>query len=360
MELINATKMVAGYTMGMAPSGREQLVVVIKGTFRLPQAQELVHLHDVQLPLLMADTFHGEAGFSAPRYEGDFAAHKRMCDVLLEGSAHAPAGMEVTRQRVVLRVGTMVKQFDVVGDRVWHDGLVDIGISAPRPFTRMPISYGVAFGGVERNEDSTECKVYAPNPVGRGWRSSLKGGRLDGQPLPNTEEPGLQVVSPVGVYRPMAFGPIGRNWKARARFAGTYDDRWLAESFPFLPSDFDDRYYQAAPPDQQIAVPDAPLEVALSGLTPDGERRFTLPHFEAPVHFFLRNEEREDHAARLDTIVFEPDEGRFTMCWRASQPLRRSIHEVAQVLVGKRGRAWWQQRDRPDFPIPVVMVPMEP
>ncbi|MCK7582587.1 MAG: hypothetical protein MZV65_48105 [Chromatiales bacterium] len=37
MELINATRMVAGYTMGMEPSGRELLVVVIKGTFRLPK-----------------------------------------------------------------------------------------------------------------------------------------------------------------------------------------------------------------------------------------------------------------------------------------------------------------------------------
>ncbi len=34
MELINATRMQAGYTMGMEPSGRELLVVVIKGTFR--------------------------------------------------------------------------------------------------------------------------------------------------------------------------------------------------------------------------------------------------------------------------------------------------------------------------------------
>ena len=38
MELINATRMVAGYTMGMEPSGRELLVVVIKGTFALPAA----------------------------------------------------------------------------------------------------------------------------------------------------------------------------------------------------------------------------------------------------------------------------------------------------------------------------------
>ena len=39
MELINATRMVAGYNMGLEPSGRELLVVVIKGTFVLPEAR---------------------------------------------------------------------------------------------------------------------------------------------------------------------------------------------------------------------------------------------------------------------------------------------------------------------------------
>jgi len=39
MELINATRMVAGYNMGLEPSGRELLVVVIKGTFRFPASR---------------------------------------------------------------------------------------------------------------------------------------------------------------------------------------------------------------------------------------------------------------------------------------------------------------------------------
>ena len=37
MELINATGMQAGYTMGMQPDGRELLVVVVKGTFTIPK-----------------------------------------------------------------------------------------------------------------------------------------------------------------------------------------------------------------------------------------------------------------------------------------------------------------------------------
>jgi len=360
MELINATRMTAGYNMGLEPSGRELLVVVIKGTFVLPKPGEPVQLAEQQLPLIMADTFSGEPGFSAPLSEIDFAPRKHACDVLLRGSAHAPAGRQVQRMQAGLRIGPMQKVFEVVGDRVWQAGLTSITASAPQPFTQMPISYDHAFGGADRHsEDEHEHDAYLPNPVGRGWHKHLKSAWVDGAPLPNLEEVGLAVASPSGNYRSVALGPLGRGWPQRARYAGTYDEDWLANVFPFLPKDFDERYYQAAPEDQQMAPPKGPLEVTLSGLRPDGLRQFVLPFFEAPVHVFPKRGPREDLTALLDTIVFEPDEERFTMSWRVARPLKKSMHEIAQVLIGKKGREWWQQREQIAFPIPVVMVPME-
>jgi hypothetical protein len=360
MELINATRMVAGYNLGLEVSGRELLVVVIKGTFVLPRAGEPVRLADEQLPLVMADTFTGEPGFSAPVYEIDYAPRKHVCDVLLVGSAHAPEGRQVTRMRVGVRVGPMEKAFDVVGDRVWRAGLTGISASSPKHFTTMPISYDVAFGGADRrSEDPSEHDAYLPNPVGRGWHKHLKSVWVDGTPLPNTEEIGKAVSSPGDKHTPIALGPLARGWPQRARFAGTYDEQWLAEVFPFLPKDFDERYYQAAPQDQQLPVPKGPMEVVLSGFTVDGARQFMLPHFEAPVHVFPKRGEREDYSATLDTIAFEPDRERFTMSWRVARPLRKSMHEIAQVLVGRKGKDWWQQREQVAFPIPVVMVPME-
>lgn len=361
MELINATRMVAGYNMGLEPSGRELLVVVIKGTFALPQPGEPVRLHEEQLPLIMADTFSGAPGYSAPVHEIDFAPRKQACDVLLVGSAYAPPGQQVTRTQVSLRVGPMHKTCAVVGPRAWQAGLARITASEPGYFTRLPISYDTAFGGADRrSEDEAEHDAYLPNPVGRGWHRHLKAAWVDGQPLPFTEEPGHPVNFPTDKCRPMAFGPLGRGWPARARFAGTYDQHWLDEIFPFLPPDFDERYYQAAPEDQQVPLPQGPMEVELRGFTPDGLRQFTLPHFEAPVHVFPKRGEREDLFATLDTIVFEPDEERFSMTWRMARPLKKNMHEIAQVLVGKKGPEWWQQRDKVAFPIPVVMVPMPP
>ena len=344
MELINATRMTAGYNMGLEPSGRELLVVVIKGTFVLPKPGEQVRLHDEQLPLIMADTFTGEPGFSAPVYEIDFAPRKHACDVLLVGSAHAPDGRQVTRLRVSLRVGPMEKTFDVIGNRVWQAGLTGISASAPQPFTTMPISYDVAFGGADRNsEDESEHDAYLPNPVGRGWHKHLKNAWVDGKPLPNTEELGKAVGFPSDKYKPVALGPLGRGWPQRARYAGTYDQRWLDDVFPFLPGDFDERYYQAAPQDQQLPIPNGPVEVVLRGLTRDGARKFVIPHFEAPVHVLAKQGAVEDYTAKMDTIVLEPDKDRFTMTWRVTRPLRTSMHELARVFVGRKESELWRR-----------------
>jgi len=346
MELINGTRMVAGYNMGLEPSGRELLVVVIKGTFVLPRSGEQVRLADEQLPLIMADTFTGEPGFSAPMYEVDFALRKPACDVLLVGHARAPEGHQATRLRVGLRVGSMEKTFDVVGDRVWQAGSNGITVSAPRPFTEKLVTYDIAFGGVDRNsKEESEHDAFLPNPVGRGWHKHLKNEWIDGKPLPNTEELGRAVDSPSDKYTPMALSPLGRGWPQRARYAGTYDQQWLDDVFPFLPKDFDDRYYQAAPEDQQVPFPKAPMEVVLSGFNADGVRQFMLPHFEAPVHVFPKHGEREDYIATLDTIMFEPDLERFTMSWRIARPLRKNMHEILQILVGKKDDEWWRSSD---------------
>lgn len=356
MELINATRMVAGYTMGIEPSGRELLVVVIKGTFHLPRTpDEPLRLHEDQLPLVMADTFTGEPGLSAPVYEVDFAPRKKCVDVLLLGSAYAPAGRPATRVAVGLRVNGLTKSFAVVGNRRWQSGVTRVTASEPEPFTVMPISYDRAYGGVDtRHEDFEKHAAYMRNPVGKGFHRHLKSEWVDGAPLPNTEELDRPVTQPEGDFAPMAYGPIGRGWEPRYRYGGTYDQNWLDEHFPFLPPDFDEQYYQAAPLDQQFAGPMGGQEVAMVNLTPDGRRSFVIPTFEAPVHVFPKKGEREDLKATLDTIVLEPDHERLTMTWRVCRPLKMNMFEIAQVLVGRKGKEWWQQREEVAFPIPVI------
>jgi hypothetical protein len=353
VELINATRMRAGYTMGREPDGRDLIVVVVKGTFVIPRNAEPVRLADEQAPFTLADSFTDSPGFSAPVYEMDFSPRKDQCDVLVVGSAYAPDGRPATRVPVGIRVNGMTKSFVVVGERSWTVGVTGVRATPPMPFTTMPISYDRAFGGVDnRDPDPSRHAAFSLNPVGRGFYVRQA---LDGQPLPNTEEHDRPVDRPaIHDYRPMALGPIGRSWEPRRQYAGTYNERWLEEEFPFLPHDFDDRYYQAAPLDQQFPKGTGAHSVTLLNLTPDGRRDFVLPQFEAPIRFIPKRGPHEECTARPDTIVIEPDLGRVMISWRVARPLRNSMFELAQVVVGRTGSDWWQRRESIAFPIPLI------
>lgn len=346
MELLNATKMEAGYTLGMKPDGRELLVVVVKGTFAIPKDGEEATLTDTQEPLVMADIFTGEPGLSAPIYESDFPLRKPKCDVLLNGSCYAPGGKPATKVMVSLRVGSFTKSFNVVGDRTWMKGWFFLTSTKPVPFTRMPITYNKAFGGEDRShKDPAKHKTFMFNPVGVGFHDQLSAEYLNGIALPNTEELGNPVKHPKKQYRSMAFGPIGRNWQARPSFAGTYDEAWFQNGFPFLPADFKEAYYQAAPPDQQTDYLRGGEEVTLVNLTPSGETRFRLPTIEMPVVFFPRDGEKQETQAVIDTLTLEPDLGRFMLVWRSSFPLKKNIFNVVQVVAGVMPKGWYRARE---------------
>lgn len=345
MNLLNATPLQAGWTLGMDPSGREHVVVVAKATFLVPDDGGPAPLAppESQVPLLYADTFTGAPGFSAPVAEADFAPRKPRCDILLEAVAHAPEGRAAARVPVGIRVGAWRKAFHAVGDRVWVQRGATPGPGEPAPFLTMPLTYDRAFGGTD-DTDPEASEADRRNPVGRGFGLPRSGLCLLGRPLPNTEDPADPVTLPWGGYRPLALGPVARGWQPRLAHAGTYDQRWLDEVFPFLPADFDDRHYQAAPEDQQVDAIQGGEEVVLLNLTPTGRVGFRLPELAVPLAFLPVKGAPERHAFRPDTLSIEPGAGRLTLLWRAARPLRRDIFELAEVLVGDMGRAWWRAR----------------
>jgi hypothetical protein len=345
VELLNATKMKAGYTMGLKPDGRELLVVVVKGTFTIPKPGEEPQLAPQQAELVMADEFTGEPAVSAMKYESDFPPFKPRCDVLLNGSAYAPGGYPTARVDVGLRVGAMAKTFSVVGNRTWKKSILSLSATDPEPFVKMPISYDNAYGGVDKTyEDERKHRAFIDNPAGKGFHHNTAREIIEGKPLPNTEELDHTVTSSEGRYRPMAFGPIGRAWAPRPKYAGTYDQAWIDNTFPFLPADFDERYFQSAPEDQQIDHPRGGEEVVLLNLTPAGRTSFKLPAIDVPVTFYYKNHEEKPTRAALDTVIIEPDLNRFMLVWRTHVPLKKNMFEMAQVVAGTMPRAWHRAR----------------
>lgn len=327
------------HTMGMDVKGREHFVLVVKGTWAFPDtsggALRLLPEAD-QTPLVFADEYTGEPGYSACLWETDFAFRKTACDVVVQGAAYAPEGRAATRVQVGIRVGGWHKTLMVVGHREWRVVGPAIMATDPYPFKRQPFGYDVAFGGTDRlDPDVDNPHAYLPNPVGRGYAHPRNRDRLSGAPLPLTEEPGVEVTTPFEDYRPMALGPIWRGRADRLKWAGTYDQNWQDTIFPFLPPDFDDRYYQQVGPDQQIAPPDPGAEVTLLNLTPAGRETFRLPQTGLELHLY-RNEWEKAFAGvvRPDTLIFDTEARRLSMVWRVQVPMRRIVTEFTEAWIG--------------------------
>ena len=338
----------AGFSVGLEPSGREHMIVVIKRALAFPEEDGGVCTwSEGDVELVMADEFTGEPGFSAVVREADFALKKQLCDVTLTGFAHTPGGRPMERLRVGLAIGPIAKAIDMVGNRVWEPLVMSAEPSETEPFTSLPISYDYAFGGIDDlYEDEDLHHAYLPNPVGRGWYRFRNRSLLEGKPLPNCEAPGEETEVPWEDYTPASFGPIGRAWPGRAELAGTYDDEWVADVFPFLPDDFDERYYQCAPPDQRMPHAVGAEEIKLQHVVPDAPPlvTMTLPDLSMPVVFVHKRKGDIEVQTVTDTIEIEPELRRISIVSRATLPIDRDIFEVSKIIAGKRPKAYWRAR----------------
>jgi hypothetical protein len=338
VKIANETPFAAGWTCGFHSDGREVAVVSIKATYslRLRAGLRSPALAETQSPLLEADVFGPDPARDAPRYENDFALFKPECDILIQALAHAPERRPVTRMTAGFALGPARKWLAVVGDRQWQRSWGSLGISEPVPFVTQEISYDVAFGGVDPHPtEPSLVETYLSNPAGTGFCRFME--NIDGLALPNTEEPESAVSKPNGPYRPMAFGPLGRNWHPRYTYAGTYDERWQKEKLPFLPDDFDAQYFQAAPVDQRIPYPHGGEPLILIGLSAEGRLESALPKDSVFVTFLRRKGQHVEMQASLDTVLIEPENDRLYLTWRAGLPLNRDPFELREIVV-ERGQ----------------------
>ena len=155
-------------------------------------------------------------------------------EFLVHGYAYPPEG-SATECAVRAQVGSLNKTLLVYGSRYWIDGKP----STPTPFSEMPLDWEHAYGGPDIPE----------NPLGLGSGKSLQQG-LQAHWLPNIEDPDHPLQHPSQRVKPVGFGRLDPLWPQRARFRGTYDDRWLREEAPAYPSDLKWDHFNLASPDQ--------------------------------------------------------------------------------------------------------------
>jgi len=308
--------------------GAEIWLVAVKATFDI-RPDGTTEVSKVQPQVLRLPEHFGEPGESSIKYDADLVLTKRTTDVVVVGHAYGPGGNAVTQLDVGFKVGPIQKMLRVFGDRRWKS----VGMTAPEPFTKMPLVYERSFGGVDKVSPTPEKGWEWRNPVGTGFATS--GGNATGLSLPNVEDPKQLISSWKDRPAPAGFGVIANHWQPRVRFAGTYDDHWMKTRQPLLAEDLDDRYFQSAPVDQQAAEFLRGGEpVVLLKLTPGGDLRLTLPKLYLGFETRFYDGSREFHQnCRLHTVILEPDLPRASIVWHSALRCHFKVQKLERTIV---------------------------
>lgn len=331
LQVDNRTPFAAALAVFPDRHGVETAVLCLKAAFEFGEHGLVPAARPV--PLLPGDVFAGDPQTTGLRAAGELALPRPGTDVTVLG--HAVAAHEGTRgMSVALQAGPVTSQLLVQGERRWQRQGLAWRAGEPAPFERVPLRWELAFGGVERVPAGEEAKVFeARNPVGRGLVGS-RDADFHLHPLPQIEHPGSRLEEPGQRCEPAGWAPVPPFWAPRRDWAGTYDAAWQKKRAPFLPLDFDERFFNTMPPAMvapgRLKAGDA---VRLAGCRPRGELlAFELPDSEPLLRWRFRGAE-VDGGATLAALIIEPDRPRVQLLWQAAFAVDKHLLKLEQVRV---------------------------
>ncbi|WP_455203499.1 DUF2169 family type VI secretion system accessory protein [Kaarinaea lacus] len=320
----------------------DQLLVLVKATYEIADAHTL-KLAEKQLPINLTGVYMGEPGKSSLLYPSECCIEKNSTDVYLHGHAQTPEQQPQTMLDVGLRVGEDIRKVvRVYGDRMWQ--FVDDGnggaraqITEPKPFTKMPLIYENAFGGIDETPEKEEEHEFEwRNPIGKGMmaENSL---HEEFVYLPNIEQPDQLISSYTDRPLPAGFGPIPEDWEPRRKLAGTYDEEWERTRMPMLPEDFDRRFFNSAHPDLVAGrFLDGNEDVEIVNASPMGHLHFNLPAEIPGVSVQMREVKPEVIRTLLDSIMINTDNNTVELLWRATCKIQNQIADLEKIYVWEK------------------------
>jgi len=354
VETLNETPFQNGFFIGTGPSGRPTLSIIVKATFVIPDRNDApVEEAKNQIPLVETDEYYDDEMTGSIRIESDMVPFKPRADIVVVGNAYAPGKQPVKVLDAALRVGRILKNIRVFGDRYWlfpsRLAMIPV-VSDLELFIQMPLVYERAFGGID-DKGGKWCKE---NLIGRGFIAKKSKKCINGKLLPNLEDPRYLINSWDSQPRPVGFGFYGRSWQPRVGYIGTMDEKWESEIAPEMPEDFRFEFYNGAHPDLQVTgYLHGNEQVEMKHLTPNGYCRFRLPglyplitiiktdgQFEAagPAEIYYNKNETDNRDeninVHLDTLVFIPDECIFYQVWRGLFILKEfDVEEIECIRI---------------------------
>lgn len=310
--------------------GVDTLHVFMQATFTLHGGR--VEIAERQVPVQLVDEYLGKPGASSLLRAGQLHVGKPSTDVVMVGDAISMR--PVSEMNVELVVGPVRKVVRVFGDREWQ-GVLGDRISHPIPFDRMPLVYERAVGGtLEINRDGKIIRFDARNPVGVGPARLQGRSEVTQKRLPNLEDPLQLIRTPTDEPIPACFGFVAPSWEPRRLFAGTYDETWATTRAPFLPKDFDPRFFNTAPPSlvcKTFLQGGEPLRVL--GASPYGPLNARIPRCDLDVWARIAGK-IEPVMMRLETVLVEPNEMRIGLSFQGSVRCDKRILQVEEIHFG--------------------------
>ena len=333
LQLDNKTSFDSQIMLTNNPKGEEVVVLAVKATFTLLPS---VMIADEQIPLCLADEHVDAPASSSLRYASEMLLPKPGADVVLNGHAYVPDGKRASMIDTQVSIGNVSKTVRVFGDRLWLHG----GQSAPALFDKMPLLYENAFGGLHHYQTDKpigpdSAVAFYTNPLGKGFVGKRNNQEMIGERLPNLEDPRYLIRTPQDQPTPMNYGYTAAAWKPRKNYAGTYDDHWSKKRAPFLPLDFDDRFFLTGSAglsfERSSFVGGEPVRLH-NLMQKQADVQFNLPVCPLETAFKFSGQWYDSPNA-IETILIEPDENRFCMIWKTAFNCNKKTLKVSDVRV---------------------------
>lgn len=323
-RILNRTPFDVALMPSVEPGGRDFATVLVKGTFRADGGA--VDIAAEQGPLLAAATYTGRPGASSIRYESDMCPPKPSTDIAVVGRVFTSSK---TRQLdLSFRVGALERRLRVWGARVYRRRALGWALSSPELIEEIPLCYERAFGGADLSAENPDHHDWeARNHIGVGFVAEHSTADLEGQALPNFENPDALLQHPGDRPGPVGLGFIAPQWEPRVSYAGTYDDAWRTEVCPWPPDDLDARFFQAAHPDC-IAPIRGGEAITITHALPGG-RPFHAHVPTRSIHVQAKAGGREQQLdLALQTLLIEPLEGRLQLTWAGRIECGRDLLDI--------------------------------
>ena len=253
--------------------GFEVFTNIVKGTFSFLNNQSLEIAED-QIPINFGDEFWGEPGESPVKYESDLAVFKPSTDLIMIGFAYHYMGKKIKDMDVQFSVGPVAKKATVKADDA---------------IDKIPLYFLDHFG--------QKKGMFTSKPKGNG------------------------------------FGFFPRQYPPRVNFAGTYDDKWQKERSPFLPEDFDYRFFQSAYPDLITGSYLTGTEtIRAINVSPYGPITLRLPGISVEVETKFEQTSIKEKS-NLDTLILDAEERRLFLIWRQMIPCHGMIKDIREFEI---------------------------